>query len=47
VFFAALLGALPECGGAIIVTTQFIKGRVGFVAIIAVLTSIMGDAAFF
>ncbi|MFM2589573.1 putative manganese transporter [Vibrio sp. TBV020] len=46
VFFAALLGALPGCGGAIIVTTQFVSGRVGFGAIVAVLTSTMGDAAF-
>ena len=46
VFFAALLGALPGCGGAIIVTTQFVSGRVGFAAIVAVLTSTMGDAAF-
>ncbi|MCC2523635.1 putative manganese transporter [Vibrio coralliilyticus] len=46
VFFASLLGALPGCGGAIIVTTQFVSGRVGFGAIVAVLTSTMGDAAF-
>lgn len=46
VFFAALLGALPGCGGAIVVTTQFISGRAGFGAIVAVLTSTMGDAAF-
>ncbi len=46
VLFAALLGALPGCGGAIIVTTQFVGGRVGFGAIIAVLTATMGDAAF-
>jgi len=46
VMFAALLGALPGCGGAIIVTTQFVSGRVGFGAIVAVLTSTMGDAAF-
>lgn len=46
VFFAALLGALPGCGGAIVVTTQFVSGRVGFGAIVAVLTSTMGDAAF-
>lgn len=46
VFFSALLGALPGCGGAIIVTTQFVSGRVGFGAIVAVLTSTMGDAAF-
>ncbi|PKF61539.1 hypothetical protein CW745_09395 [Psychromonas sp. psych-6C06] len=46
VLFASLLGALPGCGGAIIVTTQFISGRVGFGAMVAVLTSTMGDAAF-
>ena len=46
VIFAALLGALPGCGGAIIVTSQFVSGRVGFGAIVAVLTSTMGDAAF-
>ncbi|MGD8171483.1 putative manganese transporter [Vibrio sp. TRT 21S02] len=46
VLFAALLGALPGCGGAIIVTTQFVSGRVGFGAIVAVLTATMGDAAF-
>jgi len=46
VLFSALLGAMPGCGGAIIVTTQFISGRVGFGAIVAVLTATMGDAAF-
>jgi hypothetical protein len=37
---------MPGCGGAIIVTTQFVSGRVGFGAVVAVLTSTMGDAAF-
>ena len=46
VMFAALLGAMPGCGGAIIVTTQFVSGRVGFGAVVAVLTATMGDAAF-
>ncbi|MCE0556978.1 putative manganese transporter [Motilimonas sp. E26] len=46
VIFAALMGALPGCGGAIIVTTQFIQGKVGFSAMVAVLTATMGDAAF-
>lgn len=46
VLFSALLGAMPGCGGAIIVTTQFVSGRVGFGAVVAVLTSTMGDAAF-
>lgn len=43
---AALLGALPGCGGAIVVTTQFVSGKVGFGALVAVLTATMGDAAF-
>lgn len=43
---AALLGALPGCGGAIIVVTQYVRGQVGFGALIAVLTATMGDAAF-
>lgn len=46
VFFAALLGALPGCGGAIIVMTQFIQGKFSFGAVVAVLTATMGDAAF-
>lgn len=46
IFFAALLGALPGCGGAIIVSSQFIQGKVGFAAMVAVLTATMGDAAF-
>lgn len=46
VLFAALLGALPGCGGAIVVATQFIQGRVGFGSLVAVLTATMGDAAF-
>lgn len=43
---AALLGMLPGCGGAIIVVTQFVHGRVGFAALVAVLISTMGDASF-
>jgi hypothetical protein len=43
---AALLGALPGCGGAIIVVTQYVRGQVRFGALIAVLISTMGDAAF-
>ncbi|MFC5078025.1 putative manganese transporter [Vibrio thalassae] len=46
VIFSSLLGALPGCGGAIIVTTQFVSGRVGFGSVVAVLTATMGDAAF-
>ncbi len=43
---AALLGALPGCGGAIIVVTQFVHGRVSFGALVTVLIATMGDAAF-
>lgn len=46
VMFASVLGALPGCGGAIIVVTQFTKGQASFGAIVAVLTATMGDAAF-
>jgi len=43
---ASFLGAIPGCGGAIIVVTQYIQGRISFGALVAVLTSTMGDAAF-
>lgn len=46
VLFASFMGLLPGCGGAIIVMTQFVKGRLSFGALVAVLTSTMGDAAF-
>ncbi len=44
--FASFLGAIPGCGGAIIVVTQYIQGRISFGSLVAVLTSTMGDAAF-
>ena len=43
---AAGLGALPGCGGAIIVVTQYVSGRLSFGGVVAVLTATMGDAAF-
>ena len=43
---AAFLGSLPGCGGAIIVVTQYIQGKIGFGSLVAVLTATMGDAAF-
>lgn len=43
---AAGLGALPGCGGAIIVVTQFTRGYASFGAFISVLVATMGDAAF-
>ena len=46
VLMASLLGALPGCGGAIVVVTQYIQGRISFGSLVAVLTATMGDAAF-
>lgn len=46
VLLCSFLGSLPGCGGAVIVVTQFIQGRVSFGCLVAVLTSTMGDAAF-
>ncbi len=43
---ASALGALPGCGGAILVITQFTTGGISFGSVVAVLTSTMGDAAF-
>lgn len=43
---AAGIGALPGCGGAVMVITQFALGRASFGAVVAVLTATMGDAAF-
>lgn len=43
---ASFLGALPGCGGAVIVITQYVAGRTSFGAVMAALTATMGDAAF-
>lgn len=43
---AAFLGALPGCGGAIIVVTQYTRGYISFGSVVAVLIATMGDAAF-
>jgi len=43
---AAGLGALPGCGGAIIVVPQYVTGRLSFGGVVAALTATMGDAAF-
>lgn len=43
---AALLGAIPGCGGAIIVITQYVRGAMSFGGVVATLTATMGDAAF-
>ncbi len=46
VVFASLMGALPGCGGAIIVVTQYARGKISFGSLVAVLIATMGDAAF-
>ncbi len=46
VLFSASMGALPGCGGAIVVITQYVKGKLSFGSVVAVLTATMGDAAF-
>ncbi|MBB4302892.1 putative membrane protein [Rhodobium orientis] len=43
---ASLLGAMPGCGGAIIVVTQYTRGYTTFGSVVAVLVATMGDAAF-
>jgi hypothetical protein len=43
---SSFLGALPGCGGAIIVVTQYTRGHVSFGSVVAVLVATMGDAAF-
>lgn len=43
---AALLGATPGCGGAVIVVAAYSSGNVTFGAVVATLTATMGDAAF-
>ncbi|MCY4459137.1 MAG: arsenic efflux protein [Albidovulum sp.] len=43
---AALLGALPGCGGAVAVVAAYTAGNVRFGSLVAALTATMGDAAF-
>lgn len=43
---ASFMGALPGCGGAIMVITQYVRGRISFGAVVATLCATMGDAAF-
>lgn len=43
---AALLGATPGCGGAVVVVAAYSSGHVGMGALVATLTATMGDAAF-
>lgn len=46
VLISTFLGALPGCGGAIIVLTQYVNGHISFGSVVAVLIATMGDAAF-
>jgi hypothetical protein len=43
---AALLGAFPGCGGAIVAVTQYTRGYLSFGGVVATLTATMGDAMF-
>ncbi|MES9993845.1 MAG: putative manganese transporter [Candidatus Thiodiazotropha sp.] len=43
---AALLGAFPGCGGAIVAMTQYTRGYLSFGGVVATLTATMGDAMF-
>ena len=43
---AAILGATPGCGGAVVVVAAYSSGNVGLGAVVAALTATMGDAAF-
>jgi len=43
---ASFMGALPGCGGAIMVITQYVRGKLSFGSVMATLTATMGDAAF-
>jgi len=43
---ASILGALPGCGGAVVVITAFARGNIRLGAMVAALISTMGDAAF-
>ncbi len=46
ILFASFLGALPGCGGAIIIITRYVSGNLSFGSVLATLTATMGDAAF-
>ena len=43
---ASVLGALPGCGGAVVVITAFARGNIRLGAMVAALIATMGDAAF-
>lgn len=47
VVFAALVGAIPGIGGAILVVTQFFAGKLNIGALLAAIISTVGNAVFF
>jgi hypothetical protein len=42
----AVLGAVPGCGGAIVVVPLYLRGEVSYGTVIATLTATMGDSSF-
>jgi hypothetical protein len=42
----AMLGAVPGCGGAIVVMPLYLRGEVSYGTVIATLTATMGDSSF-
>ena len=46
VYFSALLGLIPGCGGAIVIVPMYILGKVTFGSLVASFITTMGDAAF-
>lgn len=42
----AALGAVPGCGGAIVVMPLYLRGQVSFGTVVATLTATMGDSSF-
>jgi hypothetical protein len=43
---ASIMGAMPGCGGAVVVVAAYSSGSVSMGAVVATLTATMGDAAF-
>ncbi|MGL6113913.1 putative manganese transporter [Cetobacterium sp. SF1] len=46
ILFSSLLGSLPGCGGALLITTLYNKNIVSFGSLVAAFIATMGDAAF-
>ena len=46
ILIAAALGVMPGCGGAIMIVTYYIHGRLSYAALVTTLIATMGDAAF-